>query len=66
MPSTLPPAVRARVKVALLKVEFVIALEKVADKEELIATPVTPSTGDIAVTVGGVVSAFAPVVKCHV
>ena len=61
-----PPAVGRRVKLAVVSVEFVIASEKVADTEELSATPVASFDGDVADTVGGVVSGAAAVVKCQV
>jgi hypothetical protein len=51
-----PPAVRIRVKLAALSVEFVIASEKVADTEEFSATPAAALAGDVSDTVGGVVS----------
>ena len=63
MPSTLPPAVCARVKVALLNVEFVIASENVAVIEAFSATPSALFDGDKAVTIGGVVSGATAVVK---
>ena len=47
----------------MLNVEFVIALEKVADTEELSAMPDAALAGDVDDTVGGVVSGAAPVVK---
>ena len=58
-----PPEVVATVKVELVSVEFVIASEKVAEIEEFSAAPVAPFAGDVADTVGGVVSGTAPVVK---
>ena len=61
--TTVPPTVGARVKLAVVSVEFVIGLEKVADIEEFVATPVVPCAGDTADTVGGVVSGAAPVAK---
>jgi hypothetical protein len=56
----------ASVKLAVVSVEFVIGSEKVADTEELSATPVAPFAGDVEDTVGGVVSGTGPVVNCHV
>jgi hypothetical protein len=51
------------VKEAALSVEVVIASEKVAETEELVAMPVAAFAGAVAETVGGVESAEAPVVK---
>lgn len=62
-PMAAPPEVCARVKVVFVSVEFVIASEKVADTEEFSATPLAPSAGEVAETVGGVVSGTGPVVK---
>jgi hypothetical protein len=50
-------------KLAVVSVELFIASENVADREELSATPTAPFCGEIADTVGGVVSGTAPVVK---
>ena len=52
-----PPEVGLRVKLAVVNVEFVIDLEKVAETEAFGATPVAPIDGDTSDTVGGVVSA---------
>jgi hypothetical protein len=60
------PSEAARVKLAVVRVEFLIASEKVADTEEFSATPVSAFAGDMADTVGGVVSGTAPVVKFQV
>src|ERR1700754_1567556 len=61
-----PPDVRFTVKLAVFKVEFVIASENVADTEAFCATPVAPLVGDVDCTVGGVVSGAAAVVKVQV
>lgn len=61
-----PSDVFATVKLAVVRVAFVIASEKVADTEEFSATPVAPFAGDVADTVGGVVSGTGPVVKFQV
>ena len=71
VPAIAPPAavgvgVGARVKLAAVSVEFVIASEKVAEIAELGATPVAALAGKVESTVGGVVSCAAPVVKAHV
>jgi hypothetical protein len=58
-----PPAVGARVKLAVVSVELVIASEKVAETEAFVATPFAALAGEIADTEGGVVSGAAPVVK---
>ena len=60
-----PPVVVASVKLAVVIVELVIASEKVADTEEVVATPVAALAGDVEETVGGVVSGAAPVVNCQ-
>ena len=61
-----PPVVVTRVKLAVCSVELVIASEKVADTDEFVATPVAAFAGDVADTIGGVVSEAAPVVKFQV
>jgi hypothetical protein len=61
-----PPVLVTRVKLVMFSVEFVIDSEKVADTEELSAMPVAALAGDVADTVGGVVSGAAPVVKFQV
>jgi len=61
-----PEAVLTRVKVVVVSVEFVIASENVADTEEFNVTPVAAFEGDVADTVGRVVSGAAAVVKVHV
>src|SRR5580765_161914 len=61
-----PPEVCVRVKVVFVSVALVIASEKVADTEELRATPVAASAGEMDETVGGVVSGTGPVVKLQV
>jgi hypothetical protein len=61
--TAVPSEVFAKVKLALVSVAFVIASEKVADTEEFSATPIAPFAGDVADTIGGVVSGTAPVVK---
>ena len=58
-----PPEVATRVKLAVVSVELVIGSENVADTEEFSAKPVAALAGDVADTVGGVVSGAAPVVK---
>lgn len=58
-----PPVVGTRMKLAAFSVELVIALEKVTDTEEFVATSVAAFAGDVADTVGGVVSNVTPVVK---
>lgn len=65
MIGTLSKAVSS-VKLVWFRVELVIASEKVADIEEFVATPIAELAGDVADTVGGVLSALAPVVKLHV
>ncbi len=60
---TAPPTASINVKEAALSVEVVIASEKVAETEELVAMPVAAFAGAVAETVGGVESAEAPVVK---
>jgi hypothetical protein len=60
------PSEAARMKLAVVRVEFLIASEKVADTEEFSATPVSAFAGDVADTIGGVVSGAAPVVKFQV
>jgi hypothetical protein len=52
-----PPAVGLRVKLAVLSVTLVIGSEKFADTEEFSVTPVAAFAGEVADTVGGVVSA---------
>jgi hypothetical protein len=54
-----------RVKVADAMVSGFIASLKVAEMAPLTATPVAESAGAVALTVGAVVSAAAPVVKLH-
>ncbi len=61
-----PPALGCRVKLAVLSVELVIASENVADTEVFVATPVVPLAGEVADTVGGVVSGATAVVNCQV
>ena len=67
VPKTLgfPVVTRVNVKVEVFSVELVIASEKVAETDEFSATPTPPFGGDVAVTVGGVVSGAAPVVNCQ-
>ena len=60
-----PPAMR-RVKLAVVSVELVIGSENVADTEVLTMIPVAPLAGEVADTIGGVVSGAAPVVNCQV
>jgi hypothetical protein len=60
-----PPPVGLRVKLAVFSVEFVIASEKFADTEEFSATPVAAFAGNVADTIGGVVSGAAAVVNCQ-
>ncbi len=64
--SAAPPAVGLRVKLEVFSVESVIASEKVADTDEVSATPVAALAGDTEDTVGGVVSGAAAVVNCQV
>ena len=66
VPVTAPPAVLASVKLALVIVALFIGSEKVADTEEVVATPVAALAGDVEDTVGGVKSGAAPVVKLQV
>lgn len=61
-----PPLVLTSVKLEPVSVELVMVSENVADTELLVAIPVALFTGDTADTVGGVVSAIAPVVKRQV
>jgi hypothetical protein len=61
-----PPLVVASVKLAVVSVELSIGSEKVADTEEFSVTPVALFAGEVADTVGGVVSGTGPVVNCHV
>jgi hypothetical protein len=58
-----PSEVVTRVKLVVVSVEFVIASEKVADTEEFSATPLAAFAGDVADTIGAVVSGTVPVVK---
>jgi len=53
-------------KLAVVRVELVIGSENVAETEEFVAMPVAAFDGDVATTVGGVVSGAAAVVKFHV
>lgn len=66
VPATAAPPVVASLTLAVVSEALVIASEKVADKEEFSATPVAPFAGEVADTVGGVVSGAAAVVKVHV
>lgn len=66
VPVTAVPPAFASLKLAVVSVEFVIASEKVADIEALVATLVAPFAGDVADTVGRVVSGAAAVVKFQV
>ncbi len=61
--SAVPPEVFASLKVAVLSVELFIGSEKVAETAVLSATPVALAGGDVADTVGAVVSRTAAVVK---
>jgi len=65
-PTATPPEVVASLKLALVSVAFVIASVKVADTDVSNATPVAAFTGEVADTVGGVVSGTAAVVKLQV
>lgn len=56
----------SRVKLAGFSVELVIASEKIADTEEFVATPIAELAGDVAETVGGVLSALVPVLRLQV
>ena len=58
-----PPEVLASVKLAVVSVALVIGSEKLADTEALVATPVAALAGEVADTVGGVVSEAAAVVN---
>ena len=53
-------------KLEVVRVEFVIASEKVADTEELTATPVAALRGAVDATVGRVVSGATAVVKVQI
>ena len=66
VPATAAPPVGFRVKLAVVSVEFVIASEKVAETGEFSAMPVAALAGEVADTVGGVVSGAAAVVNCQV
>ena len=61
-----PLEVVTRVKLAVVSEALVIGSEKVADTEVFSATPVAAFAGDVADTVGGVVSGTAPVAKFQV
>jgi hypothetical protein len=61
-----PSAVLARLKLVLFSVKLFIGSEKVAETDELNATPVVAFAGEVEDTVGGVVSDAAPVVKFQV
>jgi hypothetical protein len=65
MPEAAAPPGAASVKLAFVSVELVIGSEKVADTEEFSATPAAAFAGDMADTVGGVVSGAAAVAKVH-
>ena len=58
-----PPLVGLSVKLEVFNVELVIASENVAEIEEFDATPRARFCGVVDVTVGGVVSGAAAVVK---
>lgn len=66
VPATAPPAVLANLTLVVESVELFIGSEKVMDTEEFRATPVAPVPGEMADTVGGVVSLAAAVVNFHV
>ena len=61
----LPAAVGLNEKVAVVTVAGSIGSLKVAVTAEESATPAAPLVGFVAVTMGGVVSGTAPVVKVH-
>ena len=61
-----PSAVDSKRKFAALSVELVMASEKVAETEEFVAMPVAAFAGEVADTVGGVVSNDAPLLKSQV
>ena len=61
-----PLEVVLRLKLPLLSVELVIALEKDADTEVFSAMPIAALAGDVADTLGGVVSGATPVTKLQV
>ena len=58
-----PPELVLRVNVALVKVAFVMASEKVAETDAFGVTSDALFAGEIAETVGGVVSGLAAVVN---
>ena len=66
VPVTAAPPVVANVKLVVVSVELVIGSENVADTEAFSARPVAPFAGDVADTVGAVVSGAAAVVKFQV
>jgi hypothetical protein len=59
------PEVFTNLKLEVERDAFVIASEKVAETDELIATAEALLAGDVDDTVGGVVSGAAAVVKCQ-
>ena len=61
-----PVDVAASRTLAVVRVELLIGSENVAETEEFVAIAVAAFDGDVAVTVGGVVSGAAAVVKFHV
>jgi hypothetical protein len=65
VPGTAAPPEEVTVKLAVLNVAFFIASEKVADTGEFSATPIAAFAGEMADTVGGVVSRAAAVVNVH-
>jgi hypothetical protein len=66
VPVTAAPVVAASRKLAVVRVELLIGSENVAETEEFVAIPFAAFDGDVATTVGGVVSGAAAVVKFHV
>ena len=66
VPLRAAPVVVTRVKLVMFSVEFVIDSEKFAETEDFSAMPVAALAGDVADTVGGVVSGATPVVNCQV
>jgi hypothetical protein len=64
--TAVPVDVAASRTLAVVRVELLIGSENVAETEEFVAIPVAAFDGDVATTVGGVVSGAAAVVKFHV
>jgi len=67
VPETAAPVdVATNKKLAVVRVELLIGSENVAETEEFIAIPMAAFDGEVEITVGGVVSGAAAVVKFHV